>query len=278
MIQHYLPGQIIGYGKRGPIRLIAGGSEDHVDPLNPPPISSLVPPTTPVAGPFYTAADIERARQEEKDKLYDRLSKQGTKLNTLEQQITEWQTERQTAAETQAAAQREAEEAQRKKAEEEMDLRALLTTKEQEWTARMDTMQREREQERALLEKDRQFAQLQGYIQKRIGDERENIAPELIDLVTGNTTEEVEASITRMREKTASILQGVNSAQVEIASQQRGVSTTGYGGADGPLDQHMGSKTYTPEDLASMPMSEYAKLRGALLGSKATGNGSGLFG
>lgn len=275
MNKQYLPGQIIGYGKRGPIRLIAGGSDQHVEP---PASTAPVTPTPTAAGPFYTTEDLQRARQEEKDKLYDRLSKQGTKLNTLEQKLGEWEAERQAAAEAQAAAQAAAEEAQRKKLEEEMDLRALLSTKEQEWTARIDNMQREREQERALLQKDREFAQLQTHIQMRINQERENIAPELIDLVTGNTPEEVESSIALMREKTNSILQGVNSAQTEITSQQRGVSATGYGGADGPLDQHLGSKTYTPEDLASMPMSEYAKLRGSLLGSKATGNGSGLFG
>lgn len=274
MNKQYLPGQIIGYGKRGPIRLIAGGSEQHVEP----PASTAPAPNPTAGGHTFTAADMERARSEERDKLYGRLNTQGTKLNALEQQIAEWQAERQAAAEAQTAAQLAAEEAKRKTAEEEMDLRALLVTKEQEWTARMDSMQRDREQERALLQKDRELAQLQTHIQMRINQERENIAPELIDLVTGNTPEEVESSIALMREKTNSILQGVNSAQTEITSQQRGVSATGYGGADGPLDQHLGSKTYTPEDLASMPMSEYAKLRGSLLGSKATGNGSGLFG
>jgi hypothetical protein len=182
----------------------------------------------------------------------------------MEEQLKRWQDERDAAAAAQAASEAEA---ARLRAQEDLDAKQLVLTKEQElrqefserearWEQRLAQIEADREQERVLLEKDRAFAQLQAYIQRRVNEEAENIAPELVDLISGNSPEEVEASITRMRDKTAAILNGVSEAQVALASQMRGVSPTGFG-ANGPLEQQTGTKTYTAEEIAAMPMLSY---------------------
>lgn len=231
----------------------------------------------PPSGPFYTAEDIARVRQEEKDKLYSRLNTQGTKLNALEEQIKTWQTERDTAAQAETQRQAAEAEAARVAAQAEMSAMERLTQRETEWAAQLDAVRKESEQKFAVLEKDRSLAQLQSYIQRRVREEAENIAPELIDLIDGNTPDEVEAMVTLLKAKTDLILNNLQVANTQVTANMRGVSSAGYTASDGPLENQLASKTYSPEELRSMPMSEYAKLRNSLLGAASQTNG-GLFG
>ncbi|MEU4534274.1 hypothetical protein AB0G15_05320 [Streptosporangium sp. NPDC023825] len=241
-----------------------------------PEIITPTEPVVPPAGPLYTADDLAAARQQEKDKLYDRLTKQGTKLNAMEAEFQALKAEREALQQAEAARQAAEAEAARKAAEEEMSLRELLDQRDREYRAEITRLEQERAAERAILEKDRQFASLQAHIQRRVNEERENIAPELIDLITGNSPEEVEASISLMKAKTDAIAAKLGEASAALAANMRGVSATGYS-ADGPLDNQSASKTYSPQELGSMPMSEYAKHREALLNSASHTN-RGLFG
>lgn len=271
MTQKYKPGDIIGYRKNGlPIRLIAGGSEPAIEiPITPEP--------TPNSGPTFTADDLAKARQEEKDKLYSRLSKTEEQLTSVSEQLKQVLNERQAERDAEAARIREAEaaaeEARKKAAEEEMTFKDLLAQRDAEWQERFTKYEQDREQERALLEKERLLAEHMSYIQRRANEERENIAPELIDFISGDTPEQVEASIELLKEKTASIASNIASATT--APAMRGVSPVGYG-ADGPLNNHSATKTYTAEELRNMPISEYAKhVRPHVLGSSS--HGKGLF-
>jgi hypothetical protein len=56
----------------------------------------------------------------------------------------------------------------------------------------------------------------------------------------------------------------------------RGVSPTGYS-TTGPMDTDPGHKSYSLADLQSMPMSEYAKIRGQLGVGQAAQNQRGLY-
>lgn len=278
------PGAFIGYRKDGrAIRLIAGGSVD--DPAfvkgTQDDLSTVVPPSppgslTPPPAQMFSAEDLERARQEEKDKLYKRLDKQGSELKELKGTLTEWQKDREDRAAEKAAAQQAEADAVKRQAEEEMSAKQLIAVKEREWQERLDRLEQEREQERALLEKERNFSALKAFISQRAREEADSIAPELIDLIGGNTQEEVERSIATLRDKTQAILANVSNAQIGARAAQRGVSTAGYA-ATGPMDNEPGQKTLTQEEIKAMPMSEWAKIRGQVIGATTQAN-RGLFG
>ena len=61
-----------------------------------------------------------------------------------------------------------------------------------------------------------QHADMTAYIQRRTAEERDNIAPELVDYISGSTVDEVEQSITTAKAKTQSILEGLQMAQQQL--------------------------------------------------------------
>ncbi|RZU35924.1 hypothetical protein EV284_3407 [Streptomyces sp. BK022] len=274
---------IIGYRRDGrPIRPIAGGAPqpgegvETGEPVVVVPAAVVEPPAPAPAEPRFTADDIQRARQEEKDKLYKRLQ-------TVEEQnkkfLDEIEAQRKQREEAQAEEARKRQEAQaeaKRKAEEDMSAKELLQQKEQEWASRFEQIERQREEERLLFEKEQAFNNLQQYIQRRVGEETNELAPELLDFVGGNTPEEVEASIATVKAKTQAILESVQQAAIQQRASMRGVSPTGYS-TTGPMDSDPGTKSYSLSDLRDMPMSEYAKIRGQLGVGNAAQNQRGLY-
>jgi len=242
-------------------------------PVAPAAPGAVPTPTAPVSpqSQIFTAEDIENARRQEKEKLYKELERYRSQVKELQEKVKSWEEERQ-------AQLRAAEEEERKRREAEMDVRQLLQEKEREWEQRFKQLEAEREAEKAALEKEKEFARLQSYIQQRAREERDanRIAPELIDLINGNSIEEVERSIEMLREKTNAILQSV-AAQVP-QTPGRGVSSAGYT-PTGPLDNQPTDYVLTPEKIRSMSMHEYAKIRPYIFGNNAqSGQGKGLFG
>lgn len=252
-------------------------------PVNPDGSVSVRPDTDPQAqqqaqaGRTFTAEEVARIRQEEKDKLYSRMQKGDERLQSLESELKTLREEREAREKAEADRVAAEEQAAKEKAEQDMSAKRLLEERSTEWERRFEEVQREREQERAALAKEAEFNALRAYIQERVNVERSNIAPELVDLVTGNNREEVDASIEMLKAKTDQIFQSVQSAQQQARSQMRGVSATGYTG-NGPTDQDGGSRQLSVDDIKNMPMSEFAKYRSQLLGA-AAGNSSnrGLF-
>ncbi|MFJ4739083.1 hypothetical protein [Streptomyces sp. NPDC088775] len=225
----------------------------------------------------FTAADLERVRQEEKDKLYGRLSKVDERSEALEAELKQLREERQAREAEQTQLKQAEEDAAKSKAESEMSAKRLLEERSSEWEKRFAEIQQEREQERATLAKESEYNKLRAYIQERAGAERANIAPELVDLISGNTPEEVDASIEVLKDKTSQIFQSVQSAQETARSQMRGVAPTGYTG-NGPTDSESGSRQLSAEDIKNMSMPEFARYRSQLLGAAAKqGNNRGLF-
>jgi hypothetical protein len=271
---------ILGYRKDGrPIHTIAGGAPqpgEGGDPVVVVPAAVVETPAPTPAEARFTAEDIQRARSEEKDKLYKRLQ-------TVEDQnkkfLDEIEAQRKAREEAQAQEERNRQEAQaeaKRKAEDDLSVKDLLSVKEQEWNTRFEQIEREREQERTLFAKEQEFNNLQTYIQRRVGEETNEIAPELLDFVGGNSPEEVEASIATVKAKTQAILESVQQAAIQQRASMRGVSPTGYS-TTGPMDTDPGTKSYSLSDLRDMPMSEYAKIRGQLGVGQAAQNQRGLY-
>lgn len=237
--------------------------------------SEIAAPEADVTPTSYTAEDIARARAQEKEKLYPQVEKLKEELSLLKQREAEREAEE--AKKREERKKREAEAAKKKKEEEEAELSAkeLLVRKEQELMAQIEQERAEREKALALLEQERKLQQLMQYRQQRMEQERENIIPELIDLIQGSSEDEIEQSISGLKEKSARIFDSVAQASVQSRKEMVGARVTSP--ASGPLDNDSEQRTYSPEDISEMSLADYAKNRAKLLG---TGNnsGQGLFG
>ena len=217
----------------------------------------------------FTAEAIEAAREQEKSKLYPQIERMKGELETLQREKAERDAEQ---------AQRDAEAAEeaRRIAEQEMTARELIEAQRAEFSEQLAAERAEREHALALLDMERQYQELQAWKVQRVEAERENIMPELLDLVTGNSPEEIEASIQSLRDRTSRIL---DSAQQAMSSARRDmVGSRITAPAAGPLDTQTGQRQFSPEEIRNMPLSEYQKYRDTLLGTGAASNGRGLFG
>jgi hypothetical protein len=219
------------------------------------PVQQQPPPQqqTPVAR--FTEEDIERARQQEKDKLYGRIEELSTGLRQVQDERQQELAERQRLAE-------EAEAARRAKEEGEMEVRDLLAQKEREWNERFTAQQAQYESDRAIFEKERQLQEVTNYRRDRIEQEQEYILPELREFIGGSSFEEVDASIEAMKARTESIITNM------VAAQQpppfRGTAMPSVPPV-GPMEQLPSDQRLTPEDISGMDMQTYAKHRDALL-------------
>jgi len=229
--------------------------------------------STDTTSKFYTEEDLARVRSQEKDKLYPQI-------DALKEELAALKREREEKAAKKAAIEAEAEakrlEEEKKQQEEELSLRDLLTKKEQDWQDQLNAEKAERERAFALLEREKTFAELQQYRQMRVEQMREEIIPELIDLIQGNTPEEIDASIAGLQERSSRILESAQQAMQATRRDIQGTRVTTP--PAGPLDINTGNRQFTAEDISSMSMNDYAKLRGQLLSDKAQGRSQGLFG
>lgn len=226
--------------------------------------------------PGYTADDIAKAREQEKAKLYPQLEKMKEELASLKREREEAASRE---AERQARiAEEEARAAQLKKEQEENELsfKDLLKKKEQEFQAQLENERLERERAIALLDQERKFQELMNYRQARLEQERDNIIPELIDLIEGDSQDAIEQSIATLKEKSARILDSAQQAMQSARAQMAGPRITAP--AAGPLDTNSDTQTLTPDSIRDMSLADYAKQRAKLLGNAASNRGQGLFG
>ena len=226
--------------------------------------------------PGYTADDLAKAREQEKAKLYPQLEKMKEELASLKREREETaarEAERQTRI-----AEEESRAAQLKKEQEENELsfKDLLKKKEQEFQSQLENERLERERAIALLDQERKFQELMNYRQSRLEQERENIIPELIDLIEGDTQDAIEQSISTLKEKSARILDSAQQAMQSARAQMAGPRITAP--ASGPLDTNSDTQSLTPDSIREMSLADYAKQRAKLLGNAANNRGQGLFG
>jgi hypothetical protein len=165
---------------------------------------------------------------------------------------------------------------ERARLEADLDVRELLKKKETEWSEQLERERQERERAFALLEREKTFAEIQNFRQQRLEEEREAIIPELLDLVTGNTQDEINTSIESLKDRSTRILESAQQAMQSARKEMTGSRVTAP--PTGPLDINSEQRNFTADEISAMPMNEYAKYRQRLLSPKAQGKGSGLFG
>jgi hypothetical protein len=228
---------------------------------------------------FFTESQLEAARQQEKDKLYPQLNSLKEQNQTFQQQLEALNSDKAARdAETNRLAD-EAAAATKAAAEEKLSVQELLAAREAEFAAKQQAFEEEMRAGQAVLRKETEFTNLANYISQRVADETANyrIMPELVDMIGGNTKEEIDASITKMQEKTASIIAGKTGGTTPPPAnpQTPGVSPTGFAPA-GPLDTLSGQRQYTEQEINNMTMAEYAEFR-KKSGIASAGNNRGIF-
>ena len=214
----------------------------------------------------YTEVDLQRVREQEKSKLYPQIDSLKEEINLLKK-------DREAQLAEAAAIAKEKEDAARKLAESEMDVRSLLEKKEQEWASQLEEIRQEGARKDALLERERQYAELTSYRNRRLAEEQDNIMPELVDLISGNSADEIEQSITGLRERSSKILESAQQAMQNARRDMKGTSTT----LPPTMENNSGQQQFTADQIAAMSVTEYAKYRDRLFPG-ANNQNKGLFG
>lgn len=218
---------------------------------------------------FYTDEDLAKVRSQEKDKLYPQIESLKEELNSLRKEKEEEATRRN--ADAQAEAERI-----RAEALSELDSKSYADARLSELQEQLERERNERERAFALLEREKTYADLQAYRQQVIEEERENIIPQLVDFIQGNSREELAESVERLKERSASILESAQSAMQNARKEMKGTSISAP--PAGPLETNSEQRSLTPQEIAAMSMNDYAKYRDRLMSETARGKSRGLFG
>lgn len=207
----------------------------------------------------FTQDDVERIRQEERQ----RYQSEQERADQLQNELAAYRKAEEDRQAAEAKTQKDAEKARKKKEEEEMELRDLIQRKDQEWEQRLEQERQERARAFAMLEQERRHASLQTYMSQRMATEAENIMPELRDLVSGNSPEEVDQSIALLVQKTNDIKSGVVNGLRQVNAGRPTVGVTAP--PVGPMETSGTTRTYTADELKAMTPEEYAAERENLL-------------
>ena len=218
---------------------------------------------------FYTEEDLSRVRSQEKSKLYPEIDSLKEELNSLRKEKEEEATRIKAVAEADAANAREA-------ALADLDSKSYADARLAELQEQLERERQERERAFALLEREKTYADLQAYRQQVLETEREAIIPELVDLIAGNTREEIAASVEGLKDRSAKILESAQSAMQNARKEMTGTRATLP--PAGPLETNSEQRNFTPQEIAAMSQNEYAKYRDRLLSPSARGKSSGMFG
>lgn len=238
----------------------------QVAPPDPPaPIVVQMPPAPSEQKPV-TAEDIramimrekEEARREEKEKLYPQIDE-------LKAQLSELTREREERLAAEAAAQAAAEEEERRRIEAEMSAKELIERQKAAFDQQIAELQADRDRERAMREKEAEFARLANYRMQRLQQEEQNIAPQLRDLVSGNTEEEIEASIERMKQKTAEIVAELQRADLSRRQSVPMPPTAGPSLDPSAMTGEGSTRSFSADDIRNMSPAEYGQMRSQLL-------------
>lgn len=234
-------------------------------------------------GRVFTETEVEAIRRQEKDKLYRRVEDADGRVKTLEEQLGIIAHEREAArkeaedrakSEAELLRQREVQELSAKEliAKREDEFNQRINQVEQEWRSKFEDMEQQRQVQEALLEKERRIQQIESYRQRRLTEEQEAIIPELIDLIAGNSEEDIENSIAVLRDRSSAIIESIQQATSQ-SGRLRGPQVTAP--PTGPMDNQQEYQTMSADDIRNMPMDQYTKMRERLM--QATRNSRGRF-
>ena len=225
--------------------------------------------------PGFTAEDLEKARSQEKAKLYPQIEKMQEELAKAKA-LAEGLAAKEELREAELSAKKAEREAKKKHDDEqELTFKELLSKKEQEFQSQLEAERLERERAFALLDTERRFQDLMNYRAQRIEQERDSIVPQLIDLVSGSSQDEIEQSIATLKDKSAGIMQDVQQATASAKQSMAGTRVTAP--ASGPLDNDSEHNPLTIDPKKGITMGDYIKNRDVYLGAAASNRGQGLF-
>lgn len=230
--------------------------------VDPPAMPTPVQQSQPEAR--FTTEDLQKAREQEKQKLYSQIETLTQGQQAMNEELSRLRGEREAREQAVQEAREAAEAEARRQAEEEMGVRDLLTSKEAEWEQKFQQLQSDRERDRVLLERERQYSELMEYRNRRVQELSDDIIPELQDLVVGSTPDEIDASLAGLVERSNKIIESATSAAQAARRDMRGTGITAP--ATGPLDQPSGQpSSFTAAEIADMDPQTYAKHRASLL-------------
>lgn len=220
----------------------------------------------------FTEDDVEKIRQQEKDKLYKRLEDSDGRVKSLEDQLSTLANESEVSKAEAARLAKAESDALRKREEEELSAKELITKRETEfdeklkvveteWEGRLAKIEEERASQEAMLEKERRYRELETYLGRRMVEEEEYIIPELRDLASGTTEEEIDNSIAILKDRSSAILESIQ--QSTQPSGLRGSPITAP--PVGPMETQTEQQTLSAEDIRNMPMEQYMQMRDRLL-------------
>lgn len=232
-------------------------------------------------GRVFTETEVEAIRRQEKDKLYRRVEDADGRVKTLEEQLGIIAQEREDArkeaderakTEAEILRQREVQELSAKEllAKREDEFTQRINQVEQEWRSKFEDMEQQRQVQEALLEKERRIQQIESYRQRRLTEEQETIIPELIDLIAGNSEEDIENSIAVLRDRSSAIIESIQQATSQ-SGRLRGPQVTAP--PTGPMDNQQEYQTMSADDIRNMPMDQYTKMRERLMQATRTSRG-----
>lgn len=225
----------------------------------------------------FTEEEVENIRKQEKDKLYKRIEEADTRVKTMEEQMAQIASERETARKEADERAKAESEALRKREEDELSAKELLRKREEEfeiklkdldsdYRRRFEEIEAQRQAQEAILEKERRLQELNSYRQRRLAEEQENIIPELIDLVSGESEDEIETSISVLRDRSSAILESIQQATAQQQGRLRGAPVTAP--PIGPMETQTEYQTLNADDIRNMSMEQYAKMRERLLNAR----------
>lgn len=224
---------------------------------------------------YFSEDEVQKIRQQEKGKMYKRLEDADHRVKSMEEQLSVLSSEREKAIkeaeerarkESDILRQREIEELSAKDllAKREDEFNSRINQVEQEWGQKFSELEKQRQAQDALLEKERNLQQLESYRQRRLQAEQETIIPELRDLISGNSEEEIDNSIAVLRERSNAIIESIQ--RTSQPTRPKGASLTAP--PTGPMDNQSEYQTLSAEDIRNMPMDQYVKMRDRLLNAR----------
>lgn len=202
-------------------------------------------------------ADREAAvRREEKDKLYPRIEELNASVQTLTQ-------EREARLQAEQDALQQAADEERLRQEAEMSSKDLIAQTEANFNRQLQELKDERDREAALRQREGEVAAAAEYRHRRLVEESDHIAPQLVDFVQGMTPEQIDQQIEMAKAKTAEILAQVQGAQLN-QRRQAAPPIAGVPAVDMPGDQ-VTERTLTPQQIRDMPIEDYVANRQQIL-------------
>ena len=149
-----------------------------------------------------------------------------------------------------------------------------------EWGAKFQAMTAELHAKDEQIELARNRADMTAYARRRIAEEADGIAPELVGYISGDSVEQVEASILAAKQKTASIVDGIRQATFAIdvpsAPVQPGIPA--QAGNPGPVPQGGHPQQPTAEQIAAMEPGSPEHLAARAAFGIYRSRGRGIFG